>query len=883
MAEPEENKIKQASGVASEVVDVTMPSIKLVAGQEEQNPANSSAQSRPTEDSGNLAARVPKADKSEKGSELVGKVIGSKYQVLEFIGSGGMSSVYLAKHLHLNKTLALKMIHPHLASDKESLARFQREAEATSRLDHPNLVKVHDFGISEDGSPYIIMDYIEGSTLSKAISSKQLDTDRVVHIISQACSALEHAHGRSVVHRDIKPSNIMLVNNGTDPDFVKVVDFGIAQLVVEDAEVARLTQTGQIFGTPMYMSPEQCQGQRLDARTDIYSLACVMYEALAGKTPFEGNSVYELIFKQINEAPAGLGSNVADKQKREALETIIFRALAKDPSDRYQTMATLKDDLDNLNQATDTGIVGSINRFVRQWYFRQLTRNLRPMLARIPILVIAILGLAGLISMVIVPQLQLAQPSIELWKKLDKEGQQLFDHGKKPEALATFNRSLEVAKKLEDKKLIVASLEELIDINRAIGDQAQVSKVKEELKTYRETVKQAQHLQEDIAQEAQKLKGKVTDPADAERLRTLCNSAIDATMALTFEGDLDYPLNMLKQIKEFVERAFGTNDPLMVRCVHNMANIAHNQARYEDAIAGYKDTLSLEEKVLSPFDATNAKTLKSLARVYMQTGTELNESEKLLKKAIEITRKAYGPESSQLANCRYLLATLYKSEGRRAEARREIETAIAIYEHSNDEQDKLWLAECYDILGRITNDPQYTEKSLSKFEDTLGKEPQTMCQLLIRMADNTVEKDATAAQAYLDRARAISERFNKADKDRIEVELKPSQSRIYQKQGKMDQAEKELRDAMQYQEKEKGKDSLQVLDMKCQLADLLRLTPKTQEAEELYKQIFTALEAKKANRAYVGNGPFFGYARLLNAQNRKDEAQQLAERWKKID
>ena len=259
------------------------------------------------------------------------------------------------------------------------MQRFKREAEATSRLDHPNLVKIHDFGIA-GGSPYLVMDYIQGTTLADAIKADtRLTPEIVVHIMSQACEAFEHAHSCGIIHRDIKPSNIMVEHNGNKPNFVRVVDFGIAKLVAEDPEIHKLTKTGEVFGTPLYMSPEQCQGLTLDARTDIYSLGCVMYEALSGNAPFTGSSIYDILFKQINEIPEGLAASIPERQTREAMETVVFAAMAKDPSKRYATMAKLKEDLDHIEQGRNKGLVANL---ARQWNLQQLKRS--PLERRIP-------------------------------------------------------------------------------------------------------------------------------------------------------------------------------------------------------------------------------------------------------------------------------------------------------------------------------------------------------------------------------------------------------------------------------------------------------------------------------------------------------------------
>lgn len=279
---------------------------------------------------------------------LIGKQVAGKYEILSLLGSSSTSSVYLVKHEALNKVMALKMIHPHLALDEKTVLRFQREAQAASLLDHPNIISVHDFGITNDGNPYLVMDYIQGTNLAVLLNEKEKLTPEIsIHIISQVCSALEHAHHKGIIHRDLKPSNIMIVQSELEPNFVKIVDFGIAKFIREDSlSSQKLTHTGEVFGTPLYMSPEQCLGQKLDARTDIYSLGCVLYECLTGKQPLVGDTAYETIGKQINEIPAGLGNTITNKQLRAALEIVVFRTLAKDRTKRYKSMNHFKDDLD---------------------------------------------------------------------------------------------------------------------------------------------------------------------------------------------------------------------------------------------------------------------------------------------------------------------------------------------------------------------------------------------------------------------------------------------------------------------------------------------------------------------------------------------------------
>jgi serine/threonine protein kinase len=287
--------------------------------------------------------------------DAVGAIVDQKYELLALLGTGGMSAVYKAKHLLTRKTVAVKLLHPRLLNDPQSLRRFQHEARAAGRLNHPHAISVHDLGLVGD-QPYIIMDYLEGVSFAELIKREgRVGVHRCLHIFIQACEALADAHKHGIVHRDLKPGNIMLVKDGEDPDFVKVVDFGIAKIVSEGGESLKLTSTGDVFGSPLYMSPEQCLGGALDARSDIYSMGIVMYEALTGKAPFAGNNVMETILKQTSEPPPGLGAIEGDVRLIQKLDAIILKCLAKEPAARYQSMQDLKADLESVARSGSTG------------------------------------------------------------------------------------------------------------------------------------------------------------------------------------------------------------------------------------------------------------------------------------------------------------------------------------------------------------------------------------------------------------------------------------------------------------------------------------------------------------------------------------------------
>ncbi len=269
--------------------------------------------------------------------------------ITERLGEGGMSVVYKARHADLNRIVAIKVLLPHLTTNTKNLQRFRQEAVTASALNHPNLIRVENFGVTPEGRTFIIMDFVEGVSLADVIAQDgKLDPVRAVFIFVQAANALQHAHERNVIHRDLKPSNIMLVNNGEEGESVKIVDFGIAKLLLDDEDqVQHLTQTGEVFGSPLYMSPEQCRGEKLDNRSDIYSMGVLMYEALTGKAPIRGANVFETMQKQLGERPDPIVDGKAPDSLLKRLNTVVMKALEKDPSTRYKTMSELEIDLNN--------------------------------------------------------------------------------------------------------------------------------------------------------------------------------------------------------------------------------------------------------------------------------------------------------------------------------------------------------------------------------------------------------------------------------------------------------------------------------------------------------------------------------------------------------
>jgi serine/threonine-protein kinase len=279
---------------------------------------------------------------------LVGTTLTGKYQILSVVGHGGMGVVYKARDELMDRLVAIKMLKAQLISDSMSVKRFHQEGKAASRINHPHVITVHEFGISPSGQPFIVMDFLEGISLAQVIKDDgQVSVERTVKILIQACDALSHAHRHGVVHRDLKPSNIVLVDYDGQKDFVKVVDFGVAKLITgANQDLQRLTQAGEVCGSPVYMSPEQCQGEELDARSDIYSMGVVIYESLTGQLPFIGQTMVETMSKHITEKAPPFTEARSDLYIPERLESVVFKALSKDPGQRQESMALLKHDLE---------------------------------------------------------------------------------------------------------------------------------------------------------------------------------------------------------------------------------------------------------------------------------------------------------------------------------------------------------------------------------------------------------------------------------------------------------------------------------------------------------------------------------------------------------
>ncbi len=290
-----------------------------------------------------------RAPSTPPADPLIGRTVDGRYLIERVLGEGGMGLVYKAKHTVLGKPLAIKVLRPDVSKDEEIITRFRQEAQSATSIGNEHIIDISDFGTLPDGSTYFVMEFLEGSDLTKAIEKVgAMEPGRTVKIAKQLCRALGGAHERGIVHRYIMPDNIYLIKRGNVSDFVKVLDFGIAK--VSHGGNTKLTRAGQVFGTPHYMSPEQCAGTNVDHRTDIYAIGVILYEMACGRVPFDADNLMGILTKHLYEEPIPPHELPPPVDVPPPLEAIILKCLAKTPDHRYQNMGEMAADLEKLEQ-----------------------------------------------------------------------------------------------------------------------------------------------------------------------------------------------------------------------------------------------------------------------------------------------------------------------------------------------------------------------------------------------------------------------------------------------------------------------------------------------------------------------------------------------------
>jgi eukaryotic-like serine/threonine-protein kinase len=283
-------------------------------------------------------------DRKSANDPLLGQVFENKYLILAKIGQGGTGSIYRAQRANIGDYVAIKVLKPELVADYAATERFRREALALGRIHHPNAISIYDFGVSANGTAFLVMEFLSGKTLRQILQAEKcLELRRAVHLLGQMCAALNAAHRSNIVHRDLKPENIMVEWYEGQGEVAKVIDFGLARLKLTGKLVQTLTAQGRVAGTPYYMSPEQWMDKPLDARTDVYALGVILYEMLTGQVPFQASSVIQLASKHVRTPPSP--PILLRRDLPVSVSEIVMSALAKEPAGRPATTLELAERL----------------------------------------------------------------------------------------------------------------------------------------------------------------------------------------------------------------------------------------------------------------------------------------------------------------------------------------------------------------------------------------------------------------------------------------------------------------------------------------------------------------------------------------------------------
>jgi len=612
--------------------------------------------------------RLVEDEKGPGASDLdsfIGTTIASHYEVLSRLGEGGMSVVYKAHHLLLDKPVALKFIKPGLITDDRAVRRFQQEARAASELSHPNVCSVKDFGILESGQPYIVMDFLDGNSLQEIIETRgPLTPKEALELFFQVCHGLSEAHARGVVHRDIKPGNMVMMKEKDGTGTLKIVDFGIARLAREDDTGPDLTSTGEIFGTPKYMSPEQCRGQKVDKRSDIYSLTCVLYEMLVGKPPFIAESSIELLMMHVSEAPALDQKNLPD-----ALKSILYRGLAKSPEDRYQSVGDMARDADSFLKGESPSSLALYRKSrLKSWL------NRRALVAILLVIGITAVGLT--VANPFLEKPPVASVLSTEFARLIKDGDTAFDASLFPIAESSYRKALDLAGKEKDlvsgNKLKMDALSKLSKVYSRTGKYKKKDEVDNQI---RDLLRSSVTGTIDIVQDKSDWYAALPKADSLPHAVDRASKLSDKSREFVSFGDYKTAERLEQEVLDLQEKWLGESDPAIPVTLNQLAVIKVTQGKIAEVKPLWERALALGQKNLPASSPVMVTIWANNGRLAQHEGRN-EDAEKLFKKAIELAEMHVGAGSeSHVAALRDYSAFL-NGTGRTAQAR-EIEARLA--------------------------------------------------------------------------------------------------------------------------------------------------------------------------------------------------------------
>lgn len=727
---------------------------------------------------------------------LIGTTLADKYQILEKLGSGGMGLVYKAKHLLMKRLVAIKLMLPQFAASATALKRFRQEAQAASHLNHPNILKVYDFGVTPQGLPYLVMDLLEGTNLSAELTKHNyLPLERALKIFIQTCAALYHAHQKGVIHRDLKPGNIMLVDYDGQSDVVQIVDFGMAKILSEmDGENEELTKTGEVFGSPMYMSPEQCMGRELDGRSDIYSLGCVMYRTLTGRPAVAGASAMECFNKHATALPAPFAEVAPELMLPPSLEAIIFKAMAKEVHERQDSMAQLREELlAELGQAEISGSMAANSESPQQLSTSQSGSSSASISSS---------------SSASTDALTSASNSTAGGGTGDGDSHTQITNASAVRLPARQSRVLEnsmsqmqPSPKAARKGMIWASIAGVVIIASAIALMPKGTTSKDGSKDPDQNPSQVDP---------------VSASEDYSQLIKQGQSSFD-------HGDYT---EALKKFKVALEKARSSGDYDRVAEVRMALGRTYVEIQdLDDGQKEFQEILKIREseKKLTALDAT--ESMNELGKIYRAKG-QFSQAQKLFNRALAIRQNYTGPDHAAVAETLADLGNLALEQKQFKKATELLAQAEKVASSTQGladlNQANIFSAigQAYQMQGQFDKATVYYEKALAIREKSLNPDNPAIADTLTYLGTLAfVKRDFAKADSYLHRALDIQEKtLSKDDPSIATTEF--CLGVLYQQTKKYDQAEPLLADSLRIRTKALGAND-----------------PSTQQTKQLHDQV----------------------------------------------
>jgi len=728
------------------------------------------------------SARIKKEEQPMTivADSLVGEILDGKYGIVKSLGIGGMSVVYQARDLSLGRNVAIKMMPLQSGHTTQDLPRFQQEAQTISRLKHPNLVTVFEFNINTI-PPYLVMEYIEGKSLAEVLSSEgPLGLERGISVLRQMCSALTHAHENGVVHRDLKPANILLQKLPSGEEVVKIVDFGIAKIVQQDnPDAQNFTRSGEILGSPLYMSPEQCQGKKLDHRSDIYSMGCVLYAIFVGAPPFQGPTAFETIQMHLHEQPDSISNRRRDLPYAMELDSVLFKAMAKEPVQRYQTVNELDEALSKIGLEEEMVGFGALKAMIDLGFNRAAAKKSRGMPIKIFWLMFAVSVSIGGVALWHALDRYFAEDSVKSWPEMDLSGQQAFDAGDYTRAGAFFTLALKQAQRSNNATRVSSTLEELIDLNFVINKQDKVAEYESQhdnspeetqigLRTYR-IVDIAQTSLAELEKQMNALPASGPQRAAMELklqrklavvlgdCRQLLVRKIDNHQFTIIHGPNALRcLEILTTARKICKKLTGEQHALYGRVLHTLAlaYLATSQPDLAEKCFESAESLLKNSPTVSPLE--RADYLNDAAHFFQLHGNS-DKAIQALQKELEL---AGGPESNSAiaGSICFQIAELYNSKGDVAQSKKYAQQSLEILEKTQEKE----LVVTHSFLRLYMKDYQGAlkpaQEALVESEKKESKDYWELTSLLAIISSCYVNDPATAPKAIplLKRAAAIN-------------------------------------------------------------------------------------------------------------------------------